>query len=120
MTIFSLFPDTTISKTQSSNCSLVGLKTKSAPIIPTRTVAIGPFQGMFETNRAADAPTPAQVSEIFSPSLCKTVIITWVSFLNDFGNKGLIGLSVSLLVKTSPSVGLASLLKKPPGIFPLA
>jgi len=36
------------------------------------------------------------------------------------GNKGLIGLSINLEISCSDSVGLASLLKYPPGIFPAA
>ena len=42
------------------------------------------------------------------------------SFLNASGNKGLIGLSINLEINVSLSVGLASLLKYPPGIFPPA
>ena len=98
----------------------VGFNTNSLSIWPTLTVAIGPCHGIFDIISAAEAPTPAQVSAIFSPSLWSTVIITCVSFLNPFGNKGLIGLSVRRLVSTSPSVGRASLLKNPPGILPLA
>ena len=75
---------------------------------------------MVDVIKAADAPTPESVSAIFSPSLCKTVIMTWTSFLNPLGNNGRIGLSVNRLVNTSCSAGLASLLKKPPGIFPPA
>ena len=36
------------------------------------------------------------------------------------GNKGLIGLSINLDISVSLSDGFASLLKKPPGIFPAA
>ena len=88
--------------------------------LPTLTDAIGPFQGIDDSINAAEAPTPASTSAIFSPSLCKTVIITCVSFLNPFGKRGLIGLSVTRLVNTSCSAGRASRLKKPPGIFPPA
>ena len=45
---------------------------------------------------------------------------TVISFLNSPGNKGLIGLSINLDINCSLSVGLASLLKNPPGIFPPA
>ena len=41
-------------------------------------------------------------------------------FLNASGNKGLIGLSINLEINVSLSVGLASLLKYPPGILPPA
>ena len=47
-------------------------------------------------------------------------MITCVSYLNDFGNNGLIGLSVNRLVNISFSEGRASRLKKPPGILPAA
>ena len=98
----------------------VGLMMYFPSILPTRTDAIGPFHGIVDVIKAADAPTPASTSAIFSPSLCKTVIMIWVSFLNPLGNKGRIGRSVTLLVSTSCSDGLASRLKKPPGIFPPA
>ena len=86
----------------------------------TRTVAMGPFQGMLETISAADAPMPASTSDGFSPSVDSTVMITCVSHLNDLGNKGRMGLSVSREVSISRSAGRASRLKKPPGIFPPA
>ena len=98
----------------------VGFVTNLPSTLPTLTVAIGPLKGISETVRAADAPTPANTSAIFSPSLDIAVIMTCVSYLNDFGNRGLIGLSVNLLVNISFSDGLASLLKNPPGIFPPA
>ena len=50
----------------------------------------------------------------------KTVQKIWISFLKSSGNRGLIGLSINLDVRVSCSVGLASLLKYPPGIFPAA
>ena len=81
---------------------------------------IGPLNGISEIVSAAEAPIPARTSAIFSPSLDIAVMITCVSYLKDFGNNGLIGLSVSLLVNISFSEGLASLLKKPPGILPPA
>ena len=49
-----------------------------------------------------------------------TVGSNCTSFLNSSGNKGLIGLSINLEISVSFSVGLASLLKYPPGIFPAA
>ena len=113
-------PETTISISDSSIWSRVGLIINSSLILPTRTVAIGPLNGKSEIIKAADAPTPANVSAMFWPSLDITVIITCVSFLKDLGKSGLIGLSVKRLVKISCSVGRASLLKNPPGIFPPA
>ena len=120
ITIVWSLPDTTISISDSSICVLVGLTTNSPSSLPTLTVAIGPLNGMSEIISAAEAPTPANVSAIFSPSLDITVMITCVSFLNDFGKRGLIGLSVRRLVKISCSDGRASRLKNPPGILPPA
>ncbi len=56
----------------------------------------------------------------FSLSYEITVGNNCTSFLNSSGNKGLIGLSINLDINVSLSVGLASLLKYPPGIFPPA
>ena len=120
MTTVSSLPETINSKSQSSCSVRVGLITILPSSFPTRTEAMGPFQGIVEAISAAEAPTPARTSAIFSPSLCRTVIMTWVSFLKPFGNNGLKGLSVKRLVKTSCSDGLASRLKNPPGIFPPA
>ena len=114
------FPETIISISDSSICVRVGFTTNSPLIRPTRTVAIGPLNGISEIISAADAPTPANVSAIFSPSLDKTVMITCVSFLNDFGKSGRIGRSVNRLVNISCSEGRASRLKNPPGILPPA
>ena len=50
----------------------------------------------------------------------RTVQNICTSFLKSSGNKGLIGLSISLEVSVSSSVGRASLLKYPPGILPAA
>jgi polyribonucleotide nucleotidyltransferase len=49
-----------------------------------------------------------------------TVQITCTSYRKSSLNKGVNGLSISLEVKVSFSVGLPSLLKNPPGIFPVA
>ena len=56
----------------------------------------------------------------FSPSYDKTVGNNCTSFKKLAGNKGLIGLSINLEINVSASVGRASLLKYPPGIFPAA
>ena len=53
-------------------------------------------------------------------SMDKTVQMICTSLPKPLGNKGLIGLSISLEVRTSFSEGLPSLLKKLPGIFPEA
>ena len=120
ITMVCSFPDTIISISESSICDRVGLMTNSPSIRPTRTVAIGPLKGISEIINAADAPKPASVSAIFSPSLDNTVIMTCVSHLKDFGKRGRIGRSVNRLVNISCSDGRASRLKKPPGIFPPA
>ena len=98
----------------------MGLATKLPSTLPTLTVDIGPLKGMSDIVRAAEAPMPARTSAIFCPSLDIAVIITCVSYLNDFGKRGLIGLSVNRLVNISFSEGLASRLKNPPGILPPA
>ena len=69
---------------------------------------------------ALEAATIATMSAFVSVSWDSTVKITCVSFLKPSGNSGLIGLSINLHINVSASVGLASLLKKPPGIFPAA
>ena len=61
-----------------------------------------------------------KISGWFSLSYDKTVGKTWTSFIKPDGNKGLIGLSINLEIRVSASVGLASLLKYPPGILPAA
>ena len=81
---------------------------------------MGPSNGTPATHRAADAPIIAAISGFWSFADDITVEKTCTSFLKPSGNKGLIGLSISLEVNVSLSVGLASLLKKPPGITPVA
>ena len=120
MTMVESFPETIISMSDEAICSRVGFTIKLLSTLPTLTVAIGPAKGISDTIRAAEAPTPASTSAIFSPSLDIAVTMTWVSYLKDLGNRGLNGLSVNLLVNISCSEGLASLLKKPPGILPPA
>ena len=87
---------------------------------PTLAAPIGPSKGTPATHRAAEAPIMAAISGFWSLPDDITVEKTWTSFLNSSGNKGLIGLSISLEVNVSLSVGLASLLKNPPGITPVA
>ena len=113
-------PAITKSKVDSSIWLIVGFKTKSPPISPTRAAPIGPKNGTPEIVKAADAPIMATISGLVSISCDKTVHITCVSHLNSLGNKGLIGLSISLLTSVSFSDGRPSRLKNPPGIFPAA
>ena len=87
---------------------------------PTLAAPIGPSKGTPATHKAAEAPIMAAISGFCSLPDDITVEKTWTSFLNSSGNKGLIGLSISLDVNVSLSVGLASLLKNPPGITPVA
>ena len=73
---------------------------------------------MEEIERAIDEPIIANTSGATSGSTERTVATTCTSFLNPFGNNGLIGRSINLEVKIAFSEGLPSLLMKPPGILP--
>ena len=75
---------------------------------------------MFDIERAVDTPFRANISKGVSLSLESVVAITCTSFLNPLGKRGLIGLSINLQVKIACVVGLPSLLKKLPGICPIA
>ena len=92
--------------------------TNWSSIIPIFAAPKGPIKGRPDNVIAALVAIIATISESFSRSWDKTVHVTWVSFLKSLWNKGLIGLSINLQINVSFSVGLASLLKKPPGIFP--
>ena len=81
---------------------------------------MGPLKGNPEIDRAAEQAIIDSISASFSLSYESTVGKICTSFLKFSGNKGLIGLSINLDIKVSASVGLASLLKYPPGIFPAA
>ena len=78
------------------------------------------MKGIPEIARAADEAMIDKISASFSLSYEMTVGNTCTSFLNSSGNKGLIGLSINREIRVSLSVGLASLLKYPPGILPPA
>ena len=112
-------PATTISKYESSNCSKVGLRTYSPSINPTLAAPIGPSKGTPEIVNAAEAPIIAAISGFCFLSDDITVQKIWISFVKCSGNMGLMGLSINLEVSVSLSVGLASLLKNPPGILPV-
>ena len=75
---------------------------------------------MPDNANAADAPIIAGISASQPFSRDITVVIICTSLVKELGNRGLIGLSINLEVRVSCSVGLASLLKYPPGIFPAA
>ena len=65
MTTAFLVPAMARSNLDSSNWSLVGFKTYSPLIYPTRTPAIGPRKGMLETVKALEAPIMANMSGSF-------------------------------------------------------
>ena len=87
---------------------------------PTLAPAIGPINGAPDNVKAADVAIIATISGSFIRSWDNTVFITKTSFLNPGTNNGLIGRSIRRAVKVSFSEGLASRLKKPPGILPAA
>ena len=87
---------------------------------PTFAADRGPWKGNPESWRAADAPIIDITSASSFLSIDITVQIIWTSLPKPLGKSGLIGLSMSLDVKTSFSEGLPSRRKKLPGIFPEA
>ena len=87
---------------------------------PTLAAPKGPWKGTPEIDNAAEAPIKDAISGLIFLSEDKTVQKICISFLKSSGNRGLIGLSINLEVNVSCSVGLASRLKYPPGIFPAA
>ena len=81
---------------------------------------MGPSKGMSDTESAADAAVMARVSKGVSWSMDSGVKIICTSWRKPLGNRGRIGLSVSRAMSTPWVLGLPSLLKKLPGILPLA
>ena len=67
---------------------------------------------------AAVTQSAADNSDVIYVPTDNTVATTCTSFLKPFGNKGLIGLSISLEVSIAFSEGFPSLFKNPPGILP--
>src|SRR5699024_3552081 len=114
----SFVPDTIRCNSELSLSLLVGLIMNLSSIIPTKTEPIGPSKGIFDIVKAIDDPIIATISGVQSWSTERTVAITCTSFLYPSGNRGLIGLSINLDVTIAFSLGLPSLLIKPPGIFP--
>ncbi len=100
--------------------STFGFSTKAPLVRPTRAAPIGPMKGAPESVSAAEAAIMPTMSGSFSMSWLSTVTMTCVSCLKPGTNSGRIGRSISREVSTSFSVGLASRLKKPPGILPAA
>ncbi len=120
MLIASFVPATVKLRSDFSLSSTAGLITSFPSTLPTITPAIGPSNGILLIPKAREDPNIAVISGVESKSQAKTVFITCTSFLNPSGNIGLIGLSISLAVNVPCSPGLPSLLKNPPGIFPIA
>ncbi len=118
MVIPSRFPAMIRSMSLSSNSAVVGLQMRDPSTRPTRTPPTGPWKGISETVRAADAPIIPRTAGSFSWSAERTVAMTWVSLWNSFGKSGRIGLSMNRETSVSRSLGRPSLLKNPPGILP--
>ena len=89
-------------------------------LYPILTAATGPPKGIQEIVSAADEAIKAKASVGISVSTESTVGIICTSFLKPSGKSGLKGLSIMREISISLSLGLASLLKKPPGILPPA
>ena len=116
----SSLPATTISMSLSAVCSMVGLTTNASSTRATRTSAMGPSNGAPASISAADAPTPASTSALYSSSAEITYAIICVSCKKPSGNSGRSDRSTSRDDRTSLSVGRPSRLMNPPGIFPPA
>jgi hypothetical protein len=72
-------PATTSSRSLSGSCAGEGFSTKLPPMRATRTAEIGPRKGISESVSAAEAPTNAARSGVFSPSAESTVAMICVS-----------------------------------------
>src|SRR5574344_3092175 len=118
MLIASFVPATVKSISDCSNSAGVGLIINSPLILPTLTPAIGPSNGALDMLVHKDDPNIAVNSGELSLSTDKIVFTTCTSFLKSSGNIGLIGLSIIRAARVAASVGLPSLLIKPPGILP--
>ena len=66
MTIDSREPETVRSKSENSSCWKVGFRIHAPSTRPTRTAAIGPFQGTLDSDSAADAAVTPSTSASFS------------------------------------------------------
>ena len=87
---------------------------------PTRTAAIGPWNGMSETCSAADAPVSAMTSGSFSLSCDSTVAMTCVSQHEAVGKQRADGPIDQPRGEDFLLGGRPSRLKNPPGILPAA
>ena len=118
MLIASFVPATVKSISDCSSSLGVGLIINSPFTLPTFTPAIGPSKGIFEIQVHKLEPNIAVNSGELSLSTDKTVLTTCTSFLKSLGNIGRIGRSIIRAANVAASVGLPSLLIKPPGILP--
>ena len=74
-------PETTRSSSDSASWLYVGLSTNSPSMRPTRTAAMGPWNGISLMVSAADAAIVPMMSGSFSWSVESTVRTTWTSSL---------------------------------------
>ena len=66
MTMDSREPETVRSTSENSSCWNVGLRIQAPSTRPTRTAAIGPFHGTFDSDSAVEAATTPSTSASFS------------------------------------------------------
>ena len=107
--IFSIVPETVSCNLLFFLSSSVGLIIILSFTYPTLTEPVGPPKGISEIESATEEPIIAQISGEQSWSTDNTNALMHTSFLKSFGNKGLIGLSITLDVKIAFSDGLPSL-----------
>ena len=81
-------PATTRSSALFLTCSMLGLRTYSSSMKPTRAAPIGPKNGTPLIVSAAEAATIARMSGSFSPSCASTVQMTCVSLLKAVAGTG--------------------------------
>ncbi len=113
-----LEPATIRSSVLSAICWTVGITISSLSIIPIRTAAMGPLNGMPEIRNAALPPVMLSTSGLFSPSQDITLDMTWTSSRYPFGNSGRSGRSVRRHVRISLVVGRPSRFRYPPANLP--
>lgn len=92
--------------------------TYSPSIRPTLTPEIGPSHGISEMDSAMETPSIAAISGWQSGSTDITVATTLTSFLMSLGNKGRMGLSITLDARVAFSLALPSRRWNEPGILP--
>ena len=121
MLILSAVPAIIKSMSPSTSSPLTGLRINSPFTRPTRTAPIGPFQGILENDRAAEAAIIETMAGSFSPSMERTVITTCTSLRMRALKSGLMVRSTTRPVSTASSDGRPSrLMKREPLILPAA